>query len=118
MTVDEMSAEEHMLVICEDPFFRLSYIVDFDYKYQTSLSHRCHTANHNTYTWNWRWSIFNECQHCGIDIPYDLMRTWRMFLMLDEVELDSDFVRKVYYPFTKDEQKVYWWRQFRKVKFI
>lgn len=111
MTVDEMSAEEHMLVICEDPFFRLSYIVDFDYKYQTSLSHRCSTPG--PFSWSWRWSLFNECQECGIDIPYDLMRTWRMFLMLDEVEIDDDFVRNVYKPHTLEERDILYWRKLR-----
>lgn len=109
-----ISSEDERQVICEDPFFSLCY-TSYNGSYHTSLLHRCHTANHNTYTWNWRWSIFNECKNCGIDIPIDLMRTWRMFLMLDEVELDSDFVRKVYYPFTDEERKVLYWR---KVKFV
>jgi hypothetical protein len=106
-----MTDDDNALVICEDSFFSLSYTLHYNGTYQTSLSHRCNTDD--TYNWSWRWSIFNECHICGVDIPYDLMRTWRMFLMLDEVELDSDFVQKVYYPFTEEEREVLYWRKIR-----
>ena len=33
--------------------------------------------------------------------------------MLDEVTIDDDFVRKVYYPSTPEEKEVLYWRKIR-----
>lgn len=106
-----MSDYDDRLIIYEDSFFSLCYTLHYNGNLDTNLSHRCDTDG--DYTWDWRWSIWNECELCGIDIPANLIRTWRMFLMLDEVGIDADFVRKVYQSTTEEEIDLYYWRKIR-----
>ena len=105
--IDEVSDEDNILVICEDPFFSLSYTLHYDGTYQTSLSHRCNTKDE--YNWNWEWSIFPECNKCGIDITPDIMDKWRLLLMTDEIRVDMDFAVMVLSKPTWYEKDVYYW---------
>jgi len=74
--------------IMKDSFFNLRYFLENGI-YLTSLWHRCDTEQE--WTMKWEWAYDGECFECGIDIPKDLIRKWRMLLMVDEVIFDPTF---------------------------